>query len=1531
MMNKFLEGKLRKQLLISIVLGVFLLFFVQSCQSTPEKERIALEELKTDRDQVMQKIPPREIDVEILIDAGESSSDNTGTPTMPDKQWGSLQLGTISDVPDMGGFGTGGFSDTGFGAVKLVWEAPEDENRIGYQLYRRQKMEKSGDSLAGELVLDGEESVGAGYRQPQVISVDGELSDWNWLKPVNSYPYPPEDPLHIKDIWVTHDKEFLYLYILNASNIQDAAIITFFIDLDKNYSTGSGSKNWRGLPIGAEVCYYYNHPDTVYRKVWDQDWAGPYPYEEFVSGNYADPQYAWKDPFDMTWVGLAKVGASGVINNGAYLDHDGWEMKIPFAELSSIAGYEIDPDCFGADFFFSTNFDQFPTVGYGPGSPLYYSYGYEKLYETSSLHTSYVDDTALDGITYEYMVFSIDADGNREPILENPVVLERKRAQVYDFNTAIIDSSSLGLSLTFPDNDAIKEAVVVRSRQDYPETLADGIVAAKIPYRKSGTVSLIDTNLEAGESYYYSVFSLSDEGEITTPNWAAKDRSIPAIIREPIPDFNELNDYMVYFSSWDSARVEAAKKYSLVILHPGGGSQLITRKQVDEIQRGQDGIKGTADDVLVVGYVSIGEDFGINPDIIQKNTENGLSPNTADYPVGPWSIKGYNYPRKSQIDTAGPVFFSYGTSSMYESNAEDPIYQFPSYYVDMIDYSGQGGAGQDGLPDQNIEWGGLFVDPGNVYWQEFIRTARIDTDYVAGIDWVLGLSDGGLGCDGVFLDTVGVSATWSQWFPFTFYGDYFWTRDGALDFIAKIGLWYPEAIIIPNRPMHFVFEDFIGSRYDDFRSLVNAIFWESYAADVEFWWGGTYADIFEEAVISSQKNSDNRGFTTLTLDYWNVMMDGEEGGEFQRAPWYDHISEYIEKARSSGFVPYITDSRSLADTADYVYYYEHPEKRSAPDLFVQSILEKQVTEQAVDLEVIITNQGADVLETQKIPIKIFKNDEMIEELTLEGLQHLEQYKFPLTIELSPVGTLVTVQIDPDNSIQELDEITAGSESNNKKSRYIERYASPREGWFPDGFAPDVTVSKIAFLESCLIAGEPCEVRIFYTNASDAGVAPDTRMYLWIGDALPEPELRNIKVPFLMPGETVEITVPFTPRVPGFISVGAVADGNAKVMELNEFNNTASASAFVYGSLNGTPYIDWKQKGVVGPVLDSAAEILAPSADLISSSIFADDTYLYIRMEIAGDVNPSAYLYLVFIDADGESRTGYSINNTGADFHIMNGSLRRYTGNGSTWSWESAGELSSIDMRKDTTHKILEYRVKRSVLDMSRESAEPQYSVIVTISDQDNATVDDVSKVMLYPPVGGEIKIDGKDYDWQDMTESLVVHDGLMDGYNAQGQSVGAEIGAFADVNRIDIARDAEYVYGKISTQGAIQEASHSWAMYIDLDEDVSTGYGVNWGTVGADYMLLDGVLYLWNGKTSSEWSWFPLEDTGVVAAVGLETGAFVEFAVPRASLEWFTDVPITLYFQSIDKQKSGWEDDISDSIPEFGTGGVSFPEPLVLE
>lgn len=1397
--------------------------------------------------------------------------------------------------------------------VNVTWTPSGDTNVIGYNIYRRIKRFNSESAVH--------------------LSMDGSFSDWSNIVPATSAPYPPEDMVHMQDIWVANDTTALYIRVKFSSALPDALEPSVFLDIDRSYGTGSGSKMWRGLTIGAELWYDIrgfdgNGSPILRRRQWDNNWAGPYSYDEFESQGPTDPVHAWTGAVDLAsdvWA----AGDDGFYDSGTAvpLQMNSFELCIPFTEIEGLTGITIDPRKFGVDMMFSAYMDQFPTIGYAPKSPTKFSYGYEKINDNPVIGNAYVDHP-VGGVEYEYSVFEVRLDGAEEPV-GSPFQVYVSRAHPADLNVSIRDTGALRVSFIYPESPDVDFVRVVRRTDRFAASPDDGVAVREVVGAPDQNIVFDDEGLTTGQAYFYTAFGMSLDGRASLEYWDSKDRSIPAVIRGPIPGISATNDYMIYFSSWDDRRVQFAKKYNLVILHPGGGAPLITPAQVSEIKAGLDAIPGTPDDVTVIGYVSIGEDFGINGNTIRNNSSLGIYPGTNDYPYGSWNSRGYNWPRKIDGQTSGPTSYDFATDEILFANSSDPKYQFPSFYVDMIDYFGRGGPGQDGLPDQNVEWGGLFVDPGNPAWQEFIRYATADKDYVSGLDYVLGDGPNQLDCDGVFLDTVGVPTPWSAWYPGSFYGDFYWLKDGHIDFMAKIGVWYPTKIIMPNRPMQFVFPGYAGKRYDDFRAVVNSIFWESFTADMDHWWPGFYAWTFEDNVVSAQDNSDGRGFTTLTLDYWNVMIDAEEGGEFQRAPWYTNIQEYVERSEAHDFLAHAQGSRSLADLADYVYLYHNASATELPELFVHSIRAEDMLDGTILVTVNISNQGQPT--TNMFTVTVQLNDTFYADEVVHGLDRYQLYSFQRVVTKQSIGNNLLVHVDANDDVAEYDEEPGYIESNNLKSKYLDRYLHPVDGWKPVGIRPDVTVTNVTVTPKYPVVGDEMVVHVSYHNASTEGVATDSRMYFWMGSGAGS-QVGNIYTPYLMPSETKVIEFPYTPNRAGVYSIAAVADGTLKIIESDgvtngENNNEGSGSVLILSSTNRAPLTDWQQPGVLGPKHDPVGDGVAASADIVNSWVFSDDTDVFFRIQVDGPADFAHFKYIVFIDADFNPTTGYPVGGAGAEFAVISGALYQYAGSGGAWSWTAVDTVDgSIIIVEDDEH-FVSFKISRSLLGLEPGETFTSY---ITVSDEVNETADDGTIVFTYPPlVSGLLTIDGKLEDW--MNEPSVRYlatDATDDGFFSTNVAPApGELGAYADLVALWAAQDASYVFMRLQVLGEFDFTAADYAIYLDVDDDPETGYKASWDSVGADYRWHNGNLYEytaagggtnwaldWEYKTGSHYEFIDTDPSQI------------EIALERTDFNWNPVHKLRMFTAFTDRKGTPeFEDDIDDYMPQLGLGGAVHP------
>src|SRR5450631_1106048 len=92
--------------------------------------------------------------------------------------------------------------------------------------------------------------------------------------------------------------------------------------------------------------------------------------------------------------------------------------------------------------------------------------------------------------------------------------------------------------------------------------------------------------------------------------------------------FNTTQPYLIYYGNWTAGQVDYARtNYHLVILHPAGN---ITSNQVATIRRGKDNLAGTDDDVMVLAYLSIGEDDQIGVPVTGDSMGPRVDPRVSD-------------------------------------------------------------------------------------------------------------------------------------------------------------------------------------------------------------------------------------------------------------------------------------------------------------------------------------------------------------------------------------------------------------------------------------------------------------------------------------------------------------------------------------------------------------------------------------------------------------------------------------------------------------------------------------------------------------------------------------------------------------------------------------------------------------------------------------------------------------------------------------------------------------------------------------
>ena len=306
--------------------------------------------------------------------------------------------------------------------------------------------------------------------------------------------------------------------------------------------------------------------------------------------------------------------------------------------------------------------------------------------------------------------------------------------------------------------------------------------------------------------------------------------------------------YLAYYGNWTNEQVSFARDhYRLVILHPTVSN--VSPAQIADIQSGPDRSRGTGDDVLVLGYISAGEDGRPGAPF----PGNGQGPRVDPRPPGIKTLRN--------IDADGRP--SPGGS------------QYASYYLDDGVLQGGQSIAHDGLPDRNSAFGGYYVNAGDAAWQEVLRNSTKATEGKAGILELLTRRVGaGYGCDGLLVDTLDVAAPNS-------YGttQYEWTAPGLSALLHTIAADFPDKVMMGNRGLFFHDPNLEHYRFSP-RAVLNAVLFEGYYTDSNS--AGRPSPFFlnNRSYLAPKLNAESQrpdGFSIFSLDYYSADDPGIPG------------------------------------------------------------------------------------------------------------------------------------------------------------------------------------------------------------------------------------------------------------------------------------------------------------------------------------------------------------------------------------------------------------------------------------------------------------------------------------------------------------------------------------------------------------------------------------------------------------------------------------------------------------------------------
>jgi hypothetical protein len=329
-----------------------------------------------------------------------------------------------------------------------------------------------------------------------------------------------------------------------------------------------------------------------------------------------------------------------------------------------------------------------------------------------------------------------------------------------------------------------------------------------------------------------------------------------------------------WYGAVTDANLAVLKTYDIVVLEPTLRVvnvaknefylETLTVNQIRELQAGRDGLLNSADDVITLAYISVGEMLAtIIPGssghmTIQKGIELGLLPAGYSGPSGPvhgpnpWNfsaaggylnVEGGASPDGTYDDAYGgwqqvgiaQDYSSWGSRLSWTNRGFMPWYMDQQgATADWISdsrylYGGYWKKG-DGTIDANKYYGGGYINAGDPAWQKFV-TFQVDKL----------VHD--IGFDGVFLDTVdtpdpvggaGPSVSWGP------RGNFGWTAPGMVDLVEKIKAVDPTKVVSANRGYWYFNPDEGTSQYAArYRHAINMFVTETWYWNI---WGNVFFD-----------------------------------------------------------------------------------------------------------------------------------------------------------------------------------------------------------------------------------------------------------------------------------------------------------------------------------------------------------------------------------------------------------------------------------------------------------------------------------------------------------------------------------------------------------------------------------------------------------------------------------------------------------------------------------------------------------------
>ncbi len=715
-------------------------------------------------------------------------------------------------------------------------------------------------------------------------------------------------------------------------------------------------------------------------------------------------------------------------------------------------------------------------------------------------------------------------------------------------------------------------------------------------------------------------------------------------------------DHMVNYGGWDAAEIALAQSHDLVVLDPNEPG--LGRDLVASIQSGG---------AIVLCYLSIGED--------QRTAQR-----TDEQLAGDPRFVGDG--RGPRVDPRGPFADGEPLAGV------DPLglpssggTGWASFYLDDVSVRNDPDHVGDGVPDRNGNFGSRFTNMGDPAWFAALLDMQYPADRVGGIRELLTTSYGrGLGCDGLFLDTIDTAAP-NGWTTAASSNEtkFEWTAPGLGAFLGRLRALFPDAVVAQNRGL-FYFNPWLPQFQVIPRGQLDLVFFESYRLnsgatdnpDPYHYPNNRYN--YAPKLLAEANRAD--GFRVLSIGYAEGPADQMDQATLVGGSTlgYDSLLEDIRVTeRLAGMRHYLTDA-SLTLVNRFVE--DHADRTDAEPPVWTSTWNDRSSYPATPIE-----------PTPRIGIQ--------EVVAGEGRLTV---RWDVAMDLNRVGYALYYRTAPFDFAA--DPALTGATRVVLDGRPGATYST---GVGPGIYAHEATITG-------LVAGQTYYLLI--RAFDDAGHEDQNQVVRTGMPTAPPPYLGRLRV--ANDAQAITYRAQYegawswrrvyvdADRMPGtgWSRYGVGADFLIEERALYRYTGDGTSWSWSYagpvtmssGPVDAMTYVRWdlplaalgdtratrivfqlQRTGAVATseVRDHVYTTTDPASPIRGHYVENDAARVYLHAELGA---PFSYRH-VFIDDDASAATGYPIGGIGAGYLIENGSLFRHVGPG--WVWSRVGSAGQV--------------------------------------------------------------------------------------------------------------------------------------------------------------------------------------------------------------------------------------------------------------